>query len=140
MKKHLLIIFIAICSLQVFAQDQILGTYWSPKKDGQIIIYKEKDQYFGKISPNFGKPSKDTKNPDQKLRSRDMQGLVILTNFKYQDGKWVDGQIYDPNSGKTYSCTMYFDKNDTKHLNIRGYIGISLLGRSEVFERIENTK
>jgi uncharacterized protein (DUF2147 family) len=140
MKKHLLTIFIAICSLQVFAQDQILGTYWSPKKDGQIIIYKEKEKYFGKISPNFGKPSKDTKNPDPKLRNRDMQGLVILTNFKYQDNKWVDGQIYDPDSGKTYSCTIFFDKNDTQHLNIRGYIGISLFGRNEIFERIENTK
>jgi len=63
-------------------------------------------------------------------------GLPILRNFvKTGDDKYDDGEIYDPKNGKTYSCTITY-RND-KELGVRGYIGISLLGRTTTLTRAE---
>ncbi|MDO7744042.1 MAG: DUF2147 domain-containing protein, partial [Pedobacter sp.] len=62
-------------------------------------------------------------------------GMEMLKDFFYDDGKWTDGKIYDPKSGKTYSCNMNI--KDNGQLNMRGYIGISLIGRSETWKRVK---
>ncbi len=113
--------------------DKIIGFYWSPKKDAKIEMYKKEDRYFGRTIWALN-PRKDTENPDRQLRKRDLLGLDLLTNFSYDDGVYTDGQVYDPESGKTYSCKISFNG---ANLKVRGYIGISLLGRTEMFERIK---
>jgi uncharacterized protein (DUF2147 family) len=113
--------------------DRILGVYWSPKKDAKIEIYKKGDKYFGK-SVWLATPKKDTENPDKQLRQRDMLGVNLLTNFSYDDGGYSGGEVYDPANGKTYSCKISFIG---RNLKVRGYIGISLFGRTEIFERIK---
>lgn len=112
--------------------DKIIGKYWSPKKDGKIEIYKTGNKYFGKIISG-DKPSKDAKNPKPELRNRDVIGMVFLTNFIYADKQYQDGEIYDPTSGKTYSCKMWMEN---QNLKVRGFLGFSLLGRTETFDRI----
>ena len=60
-------------------------------------------------------------------------GLEILRNFKFDnDDEWEGGKIYDPESGKTYSCNMSLTGNELK---VRGYVGVSLLGRTETWTR-----
>lgn len=63
-------------------------------------------------------------------------GLVILNNLKYDgDGEYEDGQIYDPKSGKTYSASAELvNKNQ---LDLRGYVGISLIGRTSSWTRAQ---
>jgi len=63
-------------------------------------------------------------------------GLQILKNFVYdaQDKEWEDGTIYDPKNGKTYSCIMTLSGNN---LNVRGYVGISMLGRTGVWTKVQ---
>jgi len=112
--------------------DNIIGVYWSPKKDAKIEIYKKGDRYFGKSIWTETK-RKDLKNPNSSLRERDLLGTELFTNFIYNDGTYEQGKIYDPESGKTYDCKMSFNG---KSLKVRGYIGISLFGRTEMFERI----
>ncbi|SER64788.1 Uncharacterized conserved protein, DUF2147 family [Pedobacter rhizosphaerae] len=136
-----MLLFVAM-SFSALAQnkDAIVGKWLNPSGEGQIEIYKKGDKYFGKLAwmkePNLnGKPKLDTKNPDEKLQKRALLNLEILKDFSYDDKKWTDGTIYDPKSGKTYSCNMTLKGNDV--LNIRGYIGISLLGRSETFRRVK---
>ncbi len=75
---------------------------------------------------------KDEKNPDPGLKNRNLKDLVLLTNFMYDDGVYTDGKIYDPKTGKTYSCKMTVDGDK---LSIRGYVGISLFGRTTVWTR-----
>jgi len=113
--------------------DQIAGLYWSPKKDAKIEIYKKGELYFGK-SVWVANPRKDDKNPNKTLKTRDVLGIELLTNFSYDDGVYNSGRIYDPESGKTYDCKMTLIGNDLK---VRGYIGISLFGRTELFQRIK---
>lgn len=113
--------------------DRIVGLYWSPKKDAKIEIYRKGDRYFGK-SVWVATVKKDTENPDKRLRQRDLLGMDLLTNFSYSDNEYSGGQVYDPANGKTYSCKISFAGANIK---VRGYIGISLFGRTELFERIK---
>jgi len=113
--------------------DEITGQYWSPKKDAKIEIYKRGEHYFGR-SVWVAMPRKDNKNPNETLQRRDVLGIELLTNFSFDNGTYTKGEIYDPESGKTYDCKMTLDGNNLK---VRGYIGISLFGRTEIFERIK---
>ncbi|WP_353481248.1 DUF2147 domain-containing protein [Haliscomenobacter sp.] len=121
--------------LKVSAQtdDKVIGQYWSPEKNGKIEIYKVANKYFGKFVWGSN-PRKDTKNPKKELRTRDVVGMVFLTNFLFKDNEYVDGQIYDPESGKTYSCKMWLDNGNLK---VRGFVGFSFLGRTETFSKVQ---
>jgi uncharacterized protein (DUF2147 family) len=138
--KAISAIIAMVFSILVYGQipsntDDCVGKYWSPDKDAHIDIYKKLDKYYGKIS--WAKnPRKDDKNPEVALRTRDIVGMEFLTNFKF-DGKdtWENGYIYDAKKGKTYKCTMWLDKD--KNLNVHGYVGFSLLGRTAVFWKRE---
>lgn len=141
-KFTLLCLLFVTASFTLMAQnkDAIVGKWLNPTGEGQIEVYKKGDHYFGKLcwikEPNLnGKPKMDSNNPEVSLRSRQLLNLEILKNFIFEDGKWTDGTIYDPKSGKTYSCNMSLKGNDV--LNIRGYVGISLFGRSETFKRVK---
>ncbi|MDB5276607.1 MAG: peptide protein [Ferruginibacter sp.] len=141
MKKLHTVIFLTLLSLfsQAFMEmknispNEIIGIYWSPKKDAKIEIYIKGQQYFGKFIW-LATPKKDTKNPAKELQSRDVLGLELLTKFSYNNGVYSGGEIYDPETGKTYSCKMNLEGDKLK---VRGYVGISLFGRTEYFERIK---
>lgn len=113
-------------------------------QDGDAIVqvYQRGDKFDGKIvwlkTPlnRLGEPMKDTNNVDWKLRAKPAMGLVILKDFVFtEDGNWEDGTVYDPKNGKTYKCII--KAVDRNRLEIRGYIGISLLGRTEIWKRNE---
>jgi uncharacterized protein (DUF2147 family) len=136
MRQAILIsVAIFICTISN-AQDQALGMYFTPEKDGKIQIYKEGNKYFGKIVPINNNNRKDINNPDEKLRSQPLAGLAFMKNFEYNGKEWENGTIYDPDNGKTYSSSMWFENNDYSKLKVRGFIGFSLLGRTAVFERV----
>jgi uncharacterized protein (DUF2147 family) len=136
------ILFLAMTAwlgLRVNAQhkpDDLLGYWFNEEKTSKVQLFKEGNKYFAKIvwlkEPNdvkTGKPRTDNLNPEVKLQNIPLMGLVIMKNFEF-DGKaeWKNGTIYDPKKGKTYSCYIQFDTPNV--LKIRGYIGISLLGRT----------
>jgi len=136
-------LFALFFSYNALAQnaDAILGSWANPSGEDHILIYKRGNKYFGKLDwikvPNdeTGKPKTDKNNPDEKLRSRPEWGLELLKDFTYDgDNVYEDGTIYDPKNGKTYSCKMTLDGTSLK---IRGYIGISLFGRSEIWTRVK---
>ncbi len=115
------------------------GLWYNDAKTAKVQITKAASGKFnGKIvwlkEPlENGKPRTDQLNPDEQLRKRPILGLKILSDFEKEgDDKYVDGKIYDPKNGKTYSCKMTYKG---KTLDIRGYIGISLIGRTTVWER-----
>jgi len=78
----------------------------------------------------------DLKNPDPARRNRSLCGLTFMYGFKpAEPGKWDSGMVYDAESGNSYHATMAL-RADGK-LDLHGYIGISLLGRSEIWTRID---
>jgi uncharacterized protein (DUF2147 family) len=140
--KQLITVILLFTGMTLSAQtkaDDIVGVWLTNGKEpAKIQVYKAGDKYFGKIvwlkNPDKdGKPKVDSKNPDKINQSQKIMGLVILQNFKFDDDEWEDGKIYDPESGKTYSCNMSLNGINT--LKVRGYIGVSLLGRTETWTR-----
>ncbi|MBI5856586.1 MAG: DUF2147 domain-containing protein [Sphingobacteriales bacterium] len=145
MKLFLLIgfLFTTISVTNVYGQneaDDITGIWLTGgKQPAKIQIYKAGDRYYGKIiwlqyPTENGKPRSDGSNPDKQKRNNPIIGLVILSNFRFDgEDEWKGGDIYDPESGKTYSSYMYLLNKKT--LRVRGYVGISLLGRTETWVR-----
>jgi uncharacterized protein (DUF2147 family) len=115
------------------------ATWLSGDGDGWIEIRRVGDGLTAKLvgSPNDrpdDPPRLDAKNPDSMLRQRTLKGLEIFAGFRYAGGdRWTGGTIYDPNSGKTYRCTVTLVDRDV--LEVRGYVGVSLFGRSEYWRR-----
>jgi uncharacterized protein (DUF2147 family) len=123
------------------ANDKVIGNWYSEDKEAKIEIYKEVDKFFGKIvwlkeSKNAeGKDKTDKNNPDEAKRSKKIVGMKMLWDFVYdEDNVWEDGKIYDAKSGKTYSCKMTLSE-DGDTLEVRGYIGFSMFGRTAVWTR-----
>lgn len=122
-------------------KDAIVAKWVNSTGEAHLEITKRSEKYFGKIvwlkdpKDEKGNIKTDYQNPNPSLRSKPIIGLEILKDFIYEDGKWTDGNIYDPKSGKTYSCTMTIKPNGD--LSMRGYIGISLIGRSELWKKVK---
>ncbi|RZM12551.1 MAG: DUF2147 domain-containing protein [Pedobacter sp.] len=141
--RYFLLLLLTGFSISSIAQnkDAILGKWINSTAEAHIDISKRNDKYYGKLvwikdqKGTEGTVKTDLKNPDPNLRKRTILGLEILKDFVFDDGKWTDGSIYDPKSGKTYSCTLTL--KDNGELSMRGYIGISLIGRSETWKRVK---
>lgn len=143
MRYLCLFVFILIACFSLFSleKDEIMieGFWLSQNQEAAIQIFRIDDLFFGKIVwlleplDETGQPKLDLENPQREQQSQPILGLEILKDFRQKGYKWKGGTIYDPESGKTYSCTM---KLSGDQLEIRGFIGISLLGRTEVWSRI----
>jgi uncharacterized protein (DUF2147 family) len=147
MRTFILTFFLLLSLSFVFAGDSFnpdsINGFWMTKDNkAKVQIWRSGQKYYGKIvflkepdSPD-GKPKLDKHNPDEKLRTRPVNGLIILKDFVYDkdEGDYEDGTIYDPESGNEYSCYLAFQDNQNT-LKVRGYIGISMLGRTEIWHR-----
>ena len=119
--------------------DDLLGVWFNQEKSAKIQIFKVGEKYDGKViwlkePMRDGEPKLDRENEDEDLRSRPIIGLEILKDFEFDDDEWEDGTIYDPKNGETYSC--YITKEGDK-LNVRGYVGIALIGRTSIWTKAE---
>ncbi|MEM9025185.1 MAG: DUF2147 domain-containing protein [Bacteroidota bacterium] len=140
MRTVAIAIFILSLAMPARAQqaDDILGFWNTGENKGRVEIFKRSGKYYGKLvwlkDPlnEAGKPKVDKNNPEESLRQQPIVGLEILKGFEFDDDEWEDGTIYDPENGKTYSCVMTL-KGD--QLNVRGYVGISWIGRTTVWTR-----
>lgn len=84
-----------------------------------------------------GHPKRDEHNPNAALRDRPLCGLKILGGFRrVAENTWSDGRIYDPSDGRTYSSTLTLESDGT--LKVRGYLGLSLFGRTVAWARARN--
>ncbi|MCC2678541.1 MAG: hypothetical protein K0R29_1117 [Pseudobdellovibrio sp.] len=130
----------------VFAQSAIVGQWKTiddetGKPKSIIEIFEKDGVYNGRIVRLFREPTED-QNPKCDKCSGDkkdqpvlgMQNLVGLK--KDSDTQWSGGEILDPKNGKTYSCKAEVIDGGKK-LKLRGFIGFSLIGRTQTWERVE---
>ena len=120
------------------APSDIAGTWLSGDGDGLIAIQVDGStitaRILGSPNPDPERATTDVMNPEPALRDRPLIGLDIFESFSYDgDGRWSGGFIYDPNSGKTYRGKLRLVDGNT--LEVRGFIGISLIGRTETWTR-----
>ena len=132
--------------ITIFCQsqfDDILGIWLEEEKQSKIEIYKKNNSFFGKIIwlkeplDKHGNEKLDKENPNKLLRNKPIKGLVIMNDLKYKKkGEWTEGEIYDARSGKTYSLEVYM--KNSNELELRGYIGLTLFGKSTSWTRVKN--
>lgn len=106
-----------------------------------VQIYSTSNQTLsGKVIKIFPKAGEDQNKICDACKgnkhNQKIVGMVIMENMKAKGDEWDDGQIMDPKNGKTYRCQFKLIDNGSK-LKVRGYIGISAFGRSQVWERVE---
>jgi uncharacterized protein (DUF2147 family) len=129
-----------------------LGTTGLSESVSPLGLWENEDATFqifknnGKLSARIvalkvpktpeGKEKTDIYNPDPAKRSAPIIGLVFMSGFvKKSDTRWDGGTIYDPRSGNTYSCFMELETPEK--IKVRGFIGVSLLGRTEYWSRVK---
>jgi uncharacterized protein (DUF2147 family) len=138
-------IFLTVTCLgsSTWVGNDITGTWLNKDKDAHIKIYSSYGKFYGQIvwlkvpnDPETGKPKLDKHNPDAALKTKPVMNLIILKDLEFDadDQEWDDGEIYDPKSGNDYSLTCTLKDKNT--MELRGYMGISLLGRTDIWTRV----
>ena len=127
-------------------ENDILGSWRTENDESKVEIFRCAAKVCGKIvwlkrplytdnsEGAIGTPIIDRYNPDPALRSRPVLGMRVLDGFRpLGDDTWGKGTCYDPKSGKTYRGKFHLAAPD--RLELRGYLGIPLFGRSSVWTR-----
>ena len=121
MKKLILSLGLMLMAATSYGQD-FLGKWVTEAGDAQVEIYKAGDKVNGKIVwLQKGPETKDEHNPNEKLKSRKLMGVNILSGLQKGKDKWEGGKIYNPKNGKSYKCTMWLEGEELK---VRGYLGV----------------
>ena len=102
-----------------------------------VEVYEQNGKIYGKVVEILNPAKKDSKCTKCKGADKDkpINGLVIIKGLTKDGNEWTDGDILDPQKGKLYSCTIKLDGKDK--LSVRGYVGISMLGRSQTWHRVK---
>ena len=122
-------------------KDKIIGVWEVGSGKARVKVFAYGEKFAGKIvwlkEPNYpeGGPKVDRNNPDESLRTKPLLGFTNLTGFEAKgNGKYEGGTIYDPENGSTYNCII--EMKDDNTLEVRGYIGVALFGRTDVWKRV----
>ena len=105
------------------------------REKSEILLYVEDGKLYGKIErlllpEDQGKTCVNCKGDEY---NKPIEGLVIVKGLKPDDDSWSKGKIMDPANGKKYDCTITLEDDNT--LNVRGYLGFSLFGRTQIWKR-----
>ena len=130
MKKMILGLVLTTIAGLCYAQD-IKGKWLTEAGDAQVEIYESNGKMNGKIIwLAKGPDTKDVHNTDEKLRSRKLMGVNILSGLAKKNNKWEGGRIYNPKNGKNYKCSIWLEGDKLK---VRGYI--SFLYETQTWKR-----
>ena len=101
-----------------------------------VRIYEENGKYFGRVEASLN-PERAGRRCDKCTDERKGQlivGMIIIRGLQKDGDEFTGGDILDPDNGKIYHCKLKFKDRDTK-LVVRGYLGASLFGRSQIWTR-----
>ncbi|MDB9821167.1 DUF2147 domain-containing protein [Flavobacteriaceae bacterium] len=104
-------------------------------KKSEIILYVEDGKLYGRIE-RLLLPEDQGKlctNCTGKDKDQPIEGLIIVKGLSKDGAEWTNGDILDPANGKLYDCTIKLD--DANTLNVRGFLGFSFLGRTQIWQR-----
>lgn len=134
-----------VASDEVSAGDKLVGVWEPSHGKAKVKISKVGEKYFGKIvwlkEPlnEKGEKKTDANNPDPKMHDTPLLGYKILKDFEYtENNTWENGTIYDPENGSLYNCTIKLKDDNT--IEVRGYIGVSMIGRTDTWTRLVKKK
>jgi uncharacterized protein (DUF2147 family) len=108
--------------------------------DGLVRIVEVNGEFIGKVLAVFSPPATDP-NPlceecSGELKDQPVVGMTILRGLRWDGEEYSGGEILDPDDGRVYRCRLRLAEGGRK-LQVRGFIGISLFGRTQTWERQE---
>lgn len=108
------------------------------KPKSVVEIYEKSGKIYGRVVEIFdaNKRNKVCEDCSGEDRNKPILGITVIKGLKKDGNEYNGGQILDPNNGKLYKCFITLEGNDK--LKVRGFIGISLLGRTQYWYRVKN--
>ena len=118
------------------AADAIIGSWYTEDQEAIFEFYRVEGEYRARLIPLAIPDMIDSLNPVDSLKTRPIAGATTIRGLRYNPEKqrWEGGTVYNPSNGKTYSCTCRLIGTGTE-MEFRGYLGISLLGQTQVWVR-----
>lgn len=140
--KNVFLILFALLFTSAFAQKSVLGKWKSiddetGKALGIVEIYEEEGMVYGRIIEILN-PKDKNKTCDKcpgEDKDKPILGLTVIKDLKKDGNEYSGGHILDPKHGKVYKCYINLENEDK--LKVRGYIGISLFGRTQYWHRVK---
>lgn len=110
------------------------------KEKSLVRIVEVNGEFRGTIEKLFREPGEDPNPNCDKCtgdkKNKPVIGMMILTGLKKDNSQWAGGEILDPQNGKIYRCKAWLE-NKGHDLHVRGFIGMALLGRTQIWKREE---
>lgn len=108
-----------------------------------VRIWEEGGRLQGRIEKLFRQPGEDPDPTCDKCegprKDQRVIGMVILRDLERDDDEWSGGRILDPENGQEYRCSIKV-MDGGRRLKVRGYLGFSLLGRTQYWERVDESR
>ncbi len=140
MNKYIYSFLLLLFAVSINAQS-VVGVWKTIDDDdgiekSHVEIFEQDGKYYGIIiktlDPTIPELCGECKGD---LKNTPMIGLQILNDLKADGDEWTGGKILDPANGKVYKCKMSLESDDI--LNVRGFIGFSLIGRTQQWYRVK---
>jgi len=136
-----LLLMFALATFTAHAQSIVGKWKTTDDKTGEdksiIEIYEKDGKIYGKVIEILNPDRKNAKCTECKGadKGKPINGITVIKGLSKDGDSWSDGKILDPNNGKLYKCTIKLNGKDK--LDVRGYVGVSLLGRTQTWTRVE---
>jgi uncharacterized protein (DUF2147 family) len=138
------VIILGTAGFGLFAQENTPVGLWKTISDetkeptSYVRIWVDNGELIGKVEKLIRKPGavpdpKCTKCAGDK-KDQPILGMTIISGLRQEGDVWTGGHILDPDNGKLYKCRIKVEDDGNK-LDVRGYIGFSLIGRSQTWHR-----
>ena len=143
MNKYFILISFLLFTLQTFCQNSVIGKWKTiddetGKAKSIIDIYDKLGKIYGKVldilEPQFKKSL--CSNCTGSDKDQPILGMIVIKGLIKSGKEYNGGKILDPKNGKLYKCYITLENSDK--LKVRGYIGISLFGRTQYWYRVKN--
>ncbi|MDO5607959.1 MAG: DUF2147 domain-containing protein [Capnocytophaga sp.] len=142
MKQIVCILVTVICGFFTAEAQSVIGKWKTiddetGKEKSIVRIYEKDGKVYGQIEEILEKENKGKTCTacSGSNKNKPLEGLVIISGLKKDGNEWSGGKILDPKNGKEYKCYITLESDDK--LKLRGYVGISLMGRTQYWYRVK---
>ena len=141
--KKILILVVLFISCAIYSQNKSVLGKWKTiddetgKAKSIVEIYEKSGKIYGKvieILDNLHKNDLCKECSDEDV-NKPILGITVIKGLSKDGNEYNSGKILDPKNGKLYQCFITLAGNDK--LKVRGYIGVSLLGRTQYWQRVK---